>query len=124
MTDLNLRVYLGEYLINQAVSPVLLYPLPLPSEHPLLSLIYKKLADYYAFYQLCYQAFVFLSRSSVSVFMLPAIPQQWLWTPAVCQCTLFAVLATEAVYHWFRPSIAPSLAIVLVAIEGLAGGYS
>lgn len=121
---MNLRVYFAEYSINQAVSPVLLYPLPTPAEHPLLSHIYKKLADYYAFYQLVYQAFVFLSRSSVSVFKLPAIPREWLWVPAMCQCALFVTLSTEAVYHWFRASIAPPLAIVLIAVEGLAGGYS
>lgn len=115
-------VYFFEYTINQGVAPTLLYPLPTRSNHPLLSLVIKQLKDYYPFYQLTYQTFVFLSRSSISIFRLPAIPKKFLWVPAMLQGLLLILLTTESIYAWFRESIASPLAIVLVCVEGLAGG--
>ncbi|PWN95226.1 batten's disease protein Cln3 [Tilletiopsis washingtonensis] len=115
-------VYLLEYTINQGIAPTLLYPLPSTSQHPLLGRIIRKLADYYVVYQTTYQAFVFLSRSSISMLRMPAIPRSWLWAPAVMQALLVALLASESLYAWFRPSIASPLVIVLVCVEGLAGG--
>lgn len=115
-------VYFFEYTINQGVAPTLLYPLPTRSNHPLLSLVIKQLKDYYPFYQLTYQTFVFLSRSSISIFRLPAIPKKYLWVPAILQGFLLIILTTESLYAWFRASIASPLAIVLVCVEGLAGG--
>lgn len=115
-------VYFFEYTINQGVAPTLLYPLPTRAQHPLLSLVIKQLKDYYPLYQLTYQTFVFLSRSSISVFRLPAIPKKYLWLPAILQGGLLLVLTSESLYQWFRESIASPLAIVLVCIEGLAGG--
>ncbi|KAJ1571482.1 hypothetical protein NDA15_003514 [Ustilago hordei] len=115
-------VYFAEYTINQGVAPTLIYPLPTPSSHPLLSIIIKKLTDYYPLYQLVYQTFVFLSRSSISIFKLPAIPRTLLWLPAVLQTGLLFLLASESLYGWFRASIANPLVIVLICIEGLAGG--
>ncbi|SPC66179.1 related to YHC3 - protein involved in vacuolar arginine transport [Ustilago sp. UG-2017b] len=115
-------VYFAEYTINQGVAPTLIYPLPTPSSHPLLSIIIKKLTDYYPLYQLVYQTFVFLSRSSISIFNLPAIPRNLLWLPAVLQTGLLFILASESLYGWFRASIASPLVIVLICIEGLAGG--
>lgn len=53
---------------------------------------------------------------------MPAIPRSWLWAPAVMQALLVALLASESLYAWFRPSIASPLVIVLVCVEGLAGG--
>ncbi len=115
-------VYFAEYTINQGVAPTLIYPLPTSSSHPLLALVVKKLTDYYPLYQLVYQTFVFLSRSSISIFKLPAIPRHLLWLPAVLQTALLMLLASESLYAWFRQSIASPLVIVLICIEGLAGG--
>ncbi|KIS66807.1 amino acid transporter YHC3 [Mycosarcoma maydis] len=115
-------VYAMEYTINQGIAPTLIYPLPTRSSHPLLSHIIRKLTDYYPLYQLVYQTFVFLSRSSISIFKLPAIPRHLLWLPAVLQTGLLAVLLTESLYAWFRESIASPLVIVLICVEGLAGG--
>ncbi|TKY90309.1 hypothetical protein EX895_000307 [Sporisorium graminicola] len=115
-------VYAMEYTINQGIAPTLIYPLPTRETHPLLSLIVKKLTDYYPLYQLVYQTFVFLSRSSISIFKLPPIPRRWLWAPAVLQTGLLAVLMTESLFAWFRSSIASPLVIVLICVEGLAGG--
>ncbi|PWY97749.1 CLN3-domain-containing protein [Testicularia cyperi] len=115
-------VYFAEYTINQGVAPTLLYPLPTSSNHPLLSHVVKKLSDYYPLYQLVYQTFVFLSRSSISIFGLPAIPKRFLWVPALLQTGLLGLLTSESLYAWFRPSIASPLVIVLICVEGLAGG--
>ncbi|EST08729.1 Batten's disease protein Cln3 [Kalmanozyma brasiliensis GHG001] len=115
-------VYFAEYTINQGVAPTLIYPLPTPSNHPLLAHIIRKLTDYYPLYQLVYQTFVFLSRSSISIFHLPAIPRSLLWLPAILQTSLLAILTTESLYAWFRTSIVSPLVIVLICIEGLAGG--
>lgn len=115
-------VYFAEYTINQGVAPTLIYPLPTSSSHPLLALMIKKLGDYYPLYQLVYQTFVFLSRSSISMFRLPAIPKEYLWLPAILQSTLLGLQISESVYSWFRTSIASPLVIVLICIEGLAGG--
>lgn len=68
------------------------------------------------------QTFVFFSRSYTSVLRLPAIPKKWLWAPAMVQGSLMFFLTTESVFAWFRESIARSLVIVLIAVEGLAGG--
>jgi battenin len=113
---------LRRYTINQGVAPTLLYPLPTSSNHPLLALIIKHLKDYYPFYQLTYQTFVFLSRSSISIFRLPAIPKRYLWVPAILQGSILLLLISESVYNWFRESIASPLVIVFVCVEGLAGG--
>ena len=37
---------------------------------------------------------------------------------------LLVLLSSESIYDWFKASIARSLVIVLVAVEGLAGGSS
>lgn len=117
-------VYLFEYTINQGIAPTLLYPPPLPSEHRLLSWMIKNLRDYYPLYQLTYQTFVFLSRSSVSILRIPPISRRLLWLPAFVQLAILLLLTSESLHFWFRDSIARSLVIVLVGIEGLAGGWT
>lgn len=117
-------VYLAEYTINQGVAPTLLYPVPQPSRHLLLSWLIKRLSDYYPLYQLTYQAFVFLSRSSISLLGLPPIPKNLLWAPAAVQMGILALLTSESLYAWFRESLARSLCLVFVGVEGLSGGYA
>lgn len=117
-------VYLFEYTINQGVAPTLLYPVPKASQHRLLSWMIKSLHDYYPLYQLTYQAFVFLSRSSLSLLHIPPIPRSLLWIPAIVQAAILVLLTSESLYAWFRESIARSLCIVFVGIEGLAGGWA
>lgn len=117
-------VYFAEYTINQGVAPTLLFTVPDPKQHRVLATLIHTLRDYYPLYQLVYQAFVFFSRSYTSVLPLPPIPQSWLWTPAVLQLGLLVLLSTESLFDWFKESIARSLVIVLIAVEGLAGGSS
>lgn len=117
-------VYFAEYTINQGVAPTLLFTVPDSKQHKLLSMIIHSLRDYYPLYQLVYQAFVFISRSYTSILPLPPIPKAWLWSPAILQVCLLVLLSSESIYDWFKASIARSLVIVLVAVEGLAGGSS
>lgn len=42
--------------------------------------------------------------------------------PAFVQFGLLLLLSSESIWSWFRESISRSLVIVLVALEGLAGG--
>lgn len=42
--------------------------------------------------------------------------------PAAVQLGLLLLLASESLWAWFRESIARSLVLVLIAMEGLAGG--
>ncbi|PWN46822.1 hypothetical protein IE53DRAFT_365134, partial [Violaceomyces palustris] len=66
--------------------------------------------------------FVFISRSSVSILKLPAIPKEYLWFPAILQTSILLLLITESLQAWFRASIASPLVLVLICLEGLAGG--
>ncbi|KAF8752177.1 Batten's disease protein Cln3 [Rhizoctonia solani] len=88
-------VYTFEYTINQGISPTLVYPVPDVKEHPVLGRIVKTLRDYYPLWQLIYQAFVFLSRSSISL-GLPALPTALLPLPAVIQAVIMGTLALES----------------------------
>jgi len=122
-------VYLFEYTINQGVSPTLLYNIPSPESHWLLSKIITSLRDYYPLWQLVYQTFVFFSRSSIS-FGLPPLPARFLPLPSIVQGMIFLVLAYEAAY-----GLAPytqgadewrSIVFVfaLVCLEGICGGLA
>ena len=117
-------VYFAEYVINQGVAPTLLYPVPTSDKHPLLAILIHSLRDYYPLYQLVYQTFVFFSRSYTTLTPLDPVPYSWLWAPAILQIFLLGLMTSESVYSWFRSSIASPLVIVLVAIEGLAGGVA
>ncbi|ELU38322.1 BTN1 protein [Rhizoctonia solani AG-1 IA] len=79
----------------QGISPTLVYPVPDVKEHPVLGRIVKTLRDYYPLWQLIYQAFVFLSRSSISL-GLPALPTALLPLPAVIQAVIMGTLALES----------------------------
>eukprot|EP01119_Soliformovum_irregulare_P015001 TRINITY_DN4173_c0_g1_i1.p1 TRINITY_DN4173_c0_g1~~TRINITY_DN4173_c0_g1_i1.p1 ORF type:complete len:416 (+),score=75.44 TRINITY_DN4173_c0_g1_i1:38-1285(+) len=96
-------VYFGEYLINQGVSPLLVYP-----RDPAFA------GREYTYYQALYQVGVFISRSSVNF-----VPLRNIWVPAVLQLVNAAFLSFVAVYD-FIPSI--YIVFVIVVWEGLLGG--
>ncbi|XP_053119652.1 battenin isoform X2 [Hemicordylus capensis] len=96
-------VYFAEYFINQG----------------LFELLYFKKAEMthsqqYRWYQMLYQAGVFISRSSARCIRIRHI-----WVLAVLQC-LNMVFLLFAVYYMFLPSI--YLAFALILYEGLLGG--
>ncbi|KZT64099.1 hypothetical protein DAEQUDRAFT_733061, partial [Daedalea quercina L-15889] len=119
-------VYLFEYTINQGISPTLLYPVPSPTEHPLMSKIIHSIRDYYPLWQLVYQTSVFLSRSTLSL-GLPPLPAALLPLPAVIQAFVLLTLALESAVGLFDRgsaggALAFSLVFGLISVEGICGG--
>ncbi|KAG8858207.1 battenin CLN3 protein [Serendipita sp. 411] len=113
-------VYLFEYTINQGVSPTLLYTVPTSG---LWSFLIKNLRDYYPLWQLIYQTFVFLSRSSIS-FGLPPLPVQYLPLPAILQGILLSIFTSEAALGLFDVTDGAYFVALLIAIEGICGGLA
>jgi len=119
-------VYTFEYTINQGIGPTLVYPVPTPSEHPILSFVIKSIRDYYPLWQLVYQTSVFLSRSSIS-FGLPPLPARLLSLPATVQAVILLFLATESGVGIFSDSsegLAIGTVFLLISIEGICGGLA
>ncbi|KAL6731853.1 hypothetical protein Aduo_002678 [Ancylostoma duodenale] len=101
-------VYIGEYLINQGVTQLVIF-----NCHEGFHLT---LGAQYRWYQVLYQLGVFISRSSVKLFALPT----WsLYLLPVLQATNFFFFFFEAIY-WFVPSI--GIIFALIVFEGLLGG--
>ncbi|QRW13447.1 batten disease protein CLN3 [Ceratobasidium sp. AG-Ba] len=124
-------VYTFEYTINQGISPTLVYPVPAVKDHPILGGIIKSTRDYYPLWQLIYQAFVFLSRSSISLGM-PALPAGMLPVPSIVQGFIMSFLALEAATGFLsggqpesttQGSVLPIL-MLLIATEGICGGLA
>uniref|UniRef100_A0A8C8S6E4 Battenin n=1 Tax=Pelusios castaneus TaxID=367368 RepID=A0A8C8S6E4_9SAUR len=96
-------VYFAEYFINQGLFELLYFRNSVLTH-----------AQQYRWYQMLYQAGVFVSRSS-----LRCIRIHHIWVLALLQC-LNMVSLLVAVYFMFLPSI--YLAFALVLYEGLLGG--
>jgi battenin len=129
-------VYTLEYTINQGIAPTLLYPVPMPETHPIVSKIIHSIRDYYPLWQLVYQSAVFLSRSSISL-GIPAFPSRYLSVPAIIQLAVLIILGLESATGLFESGsgvVNPdtdrwegaSVATVffLVTIEGICGGLA
>ncbi|SCV72400.1 BQ2448_3937 [Microbotryum intermedium] len=121
-------VYLAEYTINSGIAPTLIYEIPEPSTAPLLSLLIHSLRDYYPLWQLVYQFWVFVSRSSLSILHLPPLPIALLPIPTLFQLVLLTLTFLESSRGIFSNSNAlgenGTIVVVffLVSCEGLAGG--
>ncbi|ODO06046.1 protein BTN1 [Cryptococcus wingfieldii CBS 7118] len=108
-------VYVEEYVINSGVAPTLVFPLPATG---VWSHLFKSPRDYYPFWSLTYQSFVFLSRSSLSL-GLPPLPRRLLPLPAIIQFLVLSLLFLQARSFIFSsPSYTPGSNIGL----GPAGG--
>lgn len=129
-------VYLFEYTINQGIAPTLLYPVPAPVEHPIVSKIIHSIRDYYPLWQLVYQTTVFFSRSAISL-GVPPIPSRLLSLPAIIQFGVLIVLGLESaaglfeigdrvvqrlVERWEGASFA--VVFLLIGLEGICGGFA
>jgi battenin len=99
-------VYFMEYLINQSVSPVLLFP---------KSKTFT--GKEYVYYQALYQVGVFISRSSVN--LVPIKNVYLLQLPAVFQTLNALVLSVDGALN-FIPTI--WITFVIIFWEGLMGG--
>ncbi|GAA5855539.1 hypothetical protein JCM3766R1_006352 [Sporobolomyces carnicolor] len=119
-------VYLAEYTINSGVAPTLLYEVPNRRDSPVLATMIKNLRDYYPLWQLLYQTFVFVSRSSLSILHLPPLPLALLPVPTVLQLAILSVTLLESstsfLVDWFGEAGATWVTIALVCCEGLCGG--
>ncbi|KIR99802.1 protein BTN1 [Cryptococcus deuterogattii 2001/935-1] len=125
-------VYVEEYVINSGVAPTLVFPLP---TYGIWSWLFKSPRDYYPFWSLTYQTFVFLSRSSLSL-GLPPIPKRLLPLPAIVQFLVLSLLYLQAKTFFFSsPAYTPpaegegggadrsiTIVFLLICLEGLCGG--
>ncbi|KAK9473573.1 batten's disease protein Cln3 [Dipodascopsis tothii] len=101
-------VYIGEYIINQGISPTLLFPL---DEMP-----FGEYRDAYVTYGTLYQLGVFISRSSSSF-----VRVRRLYVPAVLQLLNVIILTAQSMFV-----ILPNVYFVMALIfyEGLLGGLA
>ncbi|CUS21098.1 LAQU0S02e05820g1_1 [Lachancea quebecensis] len=106
-------VYLFEYLINQAVSPTLLFPLDGDHTHPFF---FNKYRDIYVTYGTLYQLGVFISRSSGSFIRIKR-----LYLLSVLQGLNLAVALCQS---WFYIVHSVYPVMLLIFFEGLLGGAS
>jgi battenin len=105
-----LLVYIAEYTINQAIAPVLLFPLTPPSHNHTPFTSYRQ---FYPFYALLYQIGVFISRSSTPFFRI-----HHLYTPTALQIVNLILLLIHSLHAYFSFSVV----CVIIFWEGLLGG--
>lgn len=105
-------VYISEYVINQGVSPTLLFPLD-----DLPHWLFSSYRDIYVVYGFLYQLGVFISRSSTSF----GIRIKKLYLLAILQFLNLLITLLQSVYD--RPFSSIWLLLVLVLYEGLLGGF-
>lgn len=101
-------VYISEYIINQGISPTLLFPI---EEMP-----FTKYRDAYVTYGTLYQLGVFVSRSSSSFLKIRRV-----YIPSLLQALNLAIFTYQSIYV-IIPNV--YLVMLLVFYEGLLGGAS
>ncbi|CAH6721546.1 protein Btn1p [[Candida] jaroonii] len=106
-------VYISEYVINQGVSPTLLFPL-----EELPRWLFKSFRDIYVVYGFLYQLGVFISRSSINF----GFRFKNLYLLSILQFINVLITITQSVYFWPFPKI--WFLLVLILYEGLLGGLS
>lgn len=106
-------VYISEYVINQGVSPTLLFPL-----EDLPHWLFSSYRDIYVVYGFLYQLGVFVSRSSVN-FGIRIKQLYWL---TFLQAFNVFITVCQSLYDRPFPTIWPLL--LLIFYEGLLGGFS
>ncbi|KAI0859939.1 Batten's disease protein Cln3 [Xylaria cubensis] len=99
-------VYVAEYIINQGVSPTLLFPLE--------SSPFTELRDFYPMYGFLYQIGVFVSRSSIAF-----IRVRQLYLASIFQVGNLALLTLHSLFT-FIPNV--YIVFIIVFWEGLLGG--
>lgn len=101
-------VYIGEYIINQGISPTLLFELD--------DMPFSTYRDAYVTYGTLYQVGVFISRSSAPFYRIYN-----LYAPAILQTINVAICVLQSMYM-IVPSIYPLF--LLMIYEGLLGGFA
>ena len=105
-------VYIFEYVINQGISPTLLFPL-----HQLPTWLFKEYRDIYVFYGFLYQVGVFISRSSINF----GIRIRQLYLLTFLQFVNVVITLFQSLYSIPFPNIW-GLSL-LIFYEGLLGGF-
>lgn len=105
-------VYLFEYLINQAVSPTLLFPL----NDKGMPFFFRKYRDIYVTYGTLYQLGVFISRSTASLFRMKRL---YFLSALQGVNLIFTILQS-----WSYILHTPWPIMCLIFYEGLLGGAS
>lgn len=106
-------VYLCEYVINQGISPTLLFPLD-----TLPHWLFSTYRDMYVVYGFLYQLGVFISRSSITF----GIKFRKLYVMSLLQFVNVVITLNQAVNFWPFTNI--WVLCVLIFYEGLLGGLS
>ncbi|KAI3406402.1 BTN1 [Candida oxycetoniae] len=106
-------VYISEYVINQGISPTLLFPLD-----NLPSWLFSSYRDIYVVYGFLYQLGVFISRSSVTF----GIRIKRLYLLSILQAVNVFITIIQSMFDLPFTSIWPLL--MLIFYEGLLGGSS
>ncbi|CEJ53733.1 Putative Protein btn1 [Penicillium brasilianum] len=101
-----LLVYIAEYVINQGVSPTLLFPL--------YTTPFENFRAFYPAYNAIYQAGVFISRSSTPFFRV-----HHLYLPSFLQILNLVFLTLHSMFN-FIPNV--YLVFAVIFWEGLLGG--
>jgi battenin len=105
-------VYVSEYIINQGISPTLLFPL---DELP--HWLFSSYRDIYVVYGFMYQLGVFVSRSSISF----GIRIKRLYLLSVLQFANVVITVYQSVHD--KPFSSVWLLLALIFYEGLLGGF-
>lgn len=108
-------VYLFEYLINQAVSPTLLFPID-SEENNSMPFFFHKYRDMYVTYGTLYQLGVFISRSFGHL-----IRMRNLYVLAFLQGLNLCITILQS---WFYAVHSPWSVMILIFYEGFLGGAS
>lgn len=106
-------VYMSEYVINQGISPTLLFPL---LEVPLR--LFQSHRDMYVVYGFLYQFGVFISRSSINFH----IRIRKLYLLSILQFVNVVIFIIQSKYNWPFGNIWPLM--LAIFYEGLLGGFS
>ena len=109
-------VYFFEYLINQAVTPTLLFPIDQPTSVKRSLFEFKNYRDYYVTYGTLYQVGVFISRSTASMFRI-----KHLYLLSLLQGINFLLTVVQSCKYFIHR---PFPIMMLVLYEGLLGGSS
>ncbi|KAG7660724.1 BTN1 [[Candida] subhashii] len=108
-----MTVYFSEYLINQGISPTLLFPL-----EELPRWLFSSYRDIYVVYGFLYQLGVFISRSSISF----GIRVRHLGKLSILQFINVLITLCQSLYDLPFGNI--WLMVILIFFEGLLGGLS
>lgn len=106
-------VYVFEYVINQGISPTLLFPLD-----DLPSWLFKSFRDIYVVYGFLYQLGVFISRSSINF----GVRFKKLYVFSILQLINVLILLNQSIYYLPFKSI--WFLMLLIFYEGLLGGFA